>query len=216
MTRILLVDDHAIFRSGMRALLDGTPDLEVVAEASDGVAALAMLERHEVDVMLLDLSMPGAMSGPRTAEEALESHPHLTVVVLSMHDDDYYLREMLEIGARAYVLKRSPPEVLTSAIRAAAGGQQFVDPALVGGLINAYMGRPKGEGEARLDLLTDREREVCRLVALGYTNQEVGRHLHISPRTVETHRRNVMHRLDLRNRAELVRFAIDNALIKVG
>lgn len=216
MTRILLVDDHAIFRSGMRALLDGTTGLDVVAEASNGLQALQMLGQHEVDVILLDLSMPGALSGPRTAEEALQAHPHLAIVVLSMHDDDYYLREMLEIGARAYVLKRSPPEVLTSAIRAAAAGQQFVDPSLVGGLIDAYMGRPKDDGEGRLDLLTEREREVCRLVALGYTNQEVGRQLHISSRTVETHRHNIMHRLDLRNRAELVRFAIDNALIKVG
>lgn len=216
MIRILLVDDHAIFRSGMRALLGSTPGLEIVAEANGGTEALATLDTDEVDLMLLDLNMPGGLSGARTAEKALEGRPDLAIVVLSMHDEPDYLRETLQIGARGYVLKRSPPEVLLGAIHAVAAGEQYIDPALIGGLIDVYVGRPEEAAGAHLDRLSEREREVCRLVALGFTNREVAVQLHISSRTVESHRSNIMGRLELSSRAELVRFAIDHGLIEVS
>ena len=213
--RILTVDDHAIFRSGLRALLRAEAGLEVAGEASDGATALEILRKEQFDVLLLDLSLPGGLSGPRVAEESMTLAPGMAVVVLTMHDEEYYLREMFQIGVRAFVLKRSPPAVLLAAIRAARRGEQFVDPALMSGFVDAYMGRKKqAVRDARADLLTEREREVCQLVALGHTNNEVAEKLYISPRTVETHRRNIMARLELRNRAELVRFAMDNGIVK--
>ena len=212
--RIITVDDHAIFRSGLRALLRSEDNMEVAAEASDGLTAIELLGKERFDVMLLDLSLPGGLSGPRVAEEALALASDLAVVVVTMHDEDYYLREMFQIGVRGFVLKRSPPAVLLSAIRATHRGEQFVDPSLTARFVDAYVGRKKSAAsDARVGRLTEREREVCQLVALGFTNNEVGERLHISPRTVETHRKNIMTRLQLRNRAELVRFAMDNGLI---
>ena len=213
--RIIVADDHALFRHGLRAVLQQQPDIVVVAEAADGHETLRRVADTEADVLLLDLRMPGGISGARTAEEALRLRPHLAIVVLTMHEDEYYLREMLAIGVQAYVLKKSHPEALLEAIRAAARGEQFVDPALMGHLVTTFVGRrQRRPRKARLELLTPRERQVAALVALGYTNAEIGRKLAISEKTVETHRRNVMTRLELRNRAELVRFAIDNGLVK--
>ena len=211
----MLVDDHAIFRSGLRALLEAESDLSVVQEASDGLSAVRAAKEHSLDVVVLDLSMPGVLSGPRTAEELLKCTPHVGICVLTMHDEQHYVKEMFRIGARAFVLKRSPPEALVAAIRAVHRGEQYVDPALVGSVIDVFVGRaPSGDSSTRLDALTARERDVCRLVALGHTNAEIGRLLSISIRTVETHRRNAMARLDLRTRAELVRFALDNGLVR--
>ena len=215
MIRILVADDHAMFRSGLKALLEAEPDLMIVGEAATGPAALRELEALDLDLMVLDLSMPGGMSGPRVAEEALKLRPGLAIVVLTMHEEDYYLRETFEIGARAFVLKRSEPTHLLAAIRAVHRGEQYVDPALVGAVMDRFVGRLTPSADSRLDMLTSREQEVCRLVALGHTNNEVGAKLFISARTVETHRRNVMNRLGLRNRAELVRFAIENGLVKL-
>ena len=214
MLRVLLVDDHAIFRSGLRALLEAESDLEVVGEAGDGLGALREAAKVKPEIVVLDLSLPGGMSGPRVAEELLDVSPALRICVLTMHDEQHYLKEMFQIGARAFVLKRSRPEILVGAIRAVYRGEQFVDPALVGGFIDAFVGRQPATATAhRVDVLSEREREICRLVALGYTNGEAGGLLRISSRTVETHRRNIMARLDLRNRAELVRFAMDNGLL---
>ncbi len=185
----------------------------MVGEAGDGVSALRLAEKVEFDVAVLDLSLPGGLSGPRVAEELLSARSSLAICVLTMHDEQHYLKEMFQIGARAFVLKRSRPEILIGAIRAVERGEQFVDPALVGGFIDAFVGRAPTSAAHRVEVLTEREREVCRLVALGHTNHEAGELLSISSRTVETHRRNLMARLDLRSRAELVRFALDNGLI---
>jgi len=214
MLKLLLVDDHAIFRSGLRALLESEPDMSVVGEAGDGYAALRIAAEVEPDVVVLDLSVPGGLAGPRIAEELLVARPKLKICVLTMHDEQSYLREMFQIGAWAFVLKRSRPEIFIGAVRAAARGEHFVDPAIVGGVIDAFVGRtPVAPDSRRLSQLSKREQDVCRLVALGYTSGEAGKLLSLSPRTVESHRHNIMARLELRSRADLVRFALDNGLI---
>jgi DNA-binding NarL/FixJ family response regulator len=198
-------------------MLEKESDLEIVAEAGDGLAAIEAVDHFDFDVMLLDLSMP-KLPGARVAEIALKKKPHLAIVVLTMHEDEYYLRELFKIGVRAFVLKKSTGIELLQAIRVAYRGEQFVDPALAGHLISSYVGRgdPSKKVEGRLDLLTPREQEVCTLLAYGHTNAEIADKLFISERTVETHRTNLLAKLDLKSRADLVRFAIDHGLLKFG
>jgi len=212
--KVFITDDHAVLRSGLRALLESERDLTIVGEASSGLDALRALEEVPMDVLLLDISMPG-LPGPRTAEELLRRRPALAIVVLTMHEDEYYLREMLRIGVRGYVLKKSSGTELVHAIRAAYRGESYIDPALADLVISPYVGKPSTKEPGRLGLLTPREQEVCRLLAYGYTNAEVAEKLFISDRTVETHRTNIMGKLSLNGRAELVRFAIDNGLLKI-
>jgi len=212
--RVLIADDHAVFRSGLIALLEKESDLEVVAEAGDGLAAIEAVDRYEFDVMLLDLSMP-KLPGARVAEVALKKKPHLAIVVLTMHEDEYYMQELFKIGAKAFVLKKSTGTELIQAIRVAHRGEQFIDPALAGQVISSYVGRtPSKKVDGRLDLLTPREQEVCKLLAYGHTNAEIAEKLIISERTVETHRTHLLSKLDLKSRAELVRFADDHGLLK--
>ncbi len=212
--RVLLADDHAVFRAGVRALLERETDLDVTAEASTGPETLEALARSAVDVLLLDISLPGGLSGPQVAEAALVACPHLAIVVLTMHDDEYYLREMLQVGVRAYVTKKSDASDVVRAVRLAAQGSHFVDRALVSHVVDSYVGRPTSPKHGRLKTLSRRETDVCRLLAMGYTNAEVGGRLSISRRTVDSHRANIMAKLSLRNRAEVVRFAIDNGLMR--
>ncbi len=214
--RILIADDHAVFRSGLRALLEKEADLEVVGETGDGLATIKAVDQQEIDVLLLDISMP-KLSGPRVAEAVLKKRPHLAIVVLTMHEDEYYLQELFKIGARGFVLKKSTGTDLLQAIRAADRGEQYIDPALASHVISSYVGRQStGKAQGRLDLLTPREQEVCTLLAYGHTNAEIAGKLFISERTVETHRTNLMAKLDVKSRAKLVRFAIDNGLVKLG
>ena len=211
----MIADDHAVFRSGLKALLEKEPDLQVVAETGTGFDTLKAVAENAVDVLLLDIAMPG-LSGPRVAEEVLRKKPDMAIVILTMHEDPYYLQELFKIGVRGFVLKKSTGTDLLQAIRAAHRGQQYIDPALAGHVISSYVGRPSPKRKAeRLDLLTPREQEVCRLLAYGHTNAEVAQKLFISERTVETHRTNIMTKLNLRSRAELVRFAIDRGLLKL-
>ena len=217
MIRILITDDHTLFRHGIRGLLDREGDLEIVGEAETGSETLRLLEETRPDVLLLDLSLPGGMSGAQTAEEALKIAPKLAIVVLTMHEDEYYLREMFAIGVHGFVLKRSRPEALITAVRAAASGEHYVDAALSRHVVSSFAGADAGakSTKGRLALLTTREREVCRLLAMGHTNAEVAQQLFISDRTVESHRHKIMGKLDLKNRAELVRFAMDNDLLRL-
>ena len=211
----MIADDHAVFRSGLKALLEKEADIEVVAETGDGFATVKAVCEHDVDVLLLDITMPG-MPGPRVAESVLKKCPHLAIVVLTMHEDEYYLQELLKIGARAFVLKRSTGTDLLQAIRAAYRGEQYVDSALAGHVISSYVGRRPTKATGRVDLLTPREKEVCTLLAFGHTNAEIAVKLFISERTVESHRNHLMGKLNLKSRAELVRFAIDHGLLKLG
>jgi two-component system response regulator NreC len=214
--RILLADDHAVFRSGLKAMLEKENDLEVVGETGDGFETIRAVDADEPDVLLLDVSMPG-LTGSKVAESVLQKRPHLAIVVLTMHEDEYYLQEFFRIGARGFVLKKSTGRELIQAIRAVYRGERYVDASLAGHVISSYFGSRTREKKAgRLDLLTPREREVCRLLAYGHTNAEIAERLSISERTVETHRSNIMAKLDLNTRADVVRFAIDNGLLKLA
>jgi DNA-binding NarL/FixJ family response regulator len=212
--RLLIADDHAVFRSGLRALLEHESDFKIVAETGSGQETLKALQETETDVLLLDISMP-ELSGQQVAREALRQKKSLAIVVLTMHEDEYYLQEMLRLGVRGYVLKKSTDTELVQALRAAYLGKVYIDPTLADLVISPYIGRPSIRGKEPATLLTLREKEVCRLLAYGHTNAEVADILHISDRTVETHRMNLMAKLELKSRAELVRFAIDNGLLKL-
>ncbi len=213
--RILIADDHAVFRSGLRALLEREADLKVVGETGDGFDTVKAAVDSKVDVLLLDISMPG-LPGPRVAEIVLKDKPHLAIIALTMHEDEYYLQEMLKIGVRGFVLKKSTGTDLLQAIRATYRGDYYVDPALAGQVVSSYVGRPSTKKVGRLALLTPREQEVCRFLVYGHTSAEIAQKLCISERTVEAHRANTMTKLDVKSRAELVRFAIDNGLIRLG
>lgn len=213
--RTLIADDHAIFRSGLRALLEGATDIDVVAEAGDGFDAVRAAAASKVDVMILDLGMPG-LHGSTVAETVIRAQPHIGIVVLTMHEDSYYLRELFKIGARGFVLKKSTGTHLLQAIRAAYRGEEYVDPSLAGLMVASYVGRAPKESNGRLDLLTPREKEVCTLLAYGHTNAEIAQKLFISQRTVETHRSSISAKLDLKTRAELVRFAMECGLLRLN
>jgi two-component system response regulator NreC len=211
--KLVIADDHTVFRDALRLLLSQEMDFEVVAEASNEAEAIAVIDEHETDVLLLDMNLPPGMAGPRIARTALRKYPDLTIVVLTMHDDQYYVKDMFRIGVKAYVLKQSSEAELFQAIRSAHGGVPYIDSVLVKEAVSSFTGvdvEPKEE--AGLDELTPREQEVCRLLAYGHTNGEIAELLHISERTVQTHRRNIMEKLGLHSRAELVTFAMEQGL----
>ena len=213
--RILIADDHAVFRVGLKALLEKEQDMKVVAEAADGFEAAREATRLDIDVLLLDITMPG-LTGPQVAELVLREKPDLAIVILTMHEDEQYLHELFRKGVRGFALKRSSGQELIQAIRTAHRGEHYVDPSMAGRVLSALSGETVRSGGAdRLARLTPREREVCRLLAYGHTNAEIAEQLAISDRTVETHRSNIMAKLDLKSRAELVRFAIDSGLLEL-
>ncbi len=208
-TRLLVVDDHAVVRSGLRMLLDAESDLEVVAEAGNARDAVFEARAHKPDVIVLDVVMPGE-SGidvlPRLKSEA----PGVKVLVLSMQDDPRYVREAFARGANGYVLKEAADAEVVSAVREIANGGEYVHPALGARMVAA---EAQARAAAAADPLSDREREVLRLLALGHTNQEIAKKLYISVRTAETHRAHIMQKLGLSTRAELVRHAIAHGLL---
>jgi DNA-binding NarL/FixJ family response regulator len=213
--RILIADDHAVFRNGLKVLLEKEPDMEVVGETGNGFDTIRAVAETNLDVLLLDVTMPG-LSGARVAEAVLKDKPHLAIVVLTMHEDEYYLQEFFRLGVRAYVLKKSTGTDVVQAIRAVRKGEQYIDPALASFVISSYVGRQsKKQKVERLDMLTPRELEVLTLLAYGHTNAEIADKLCISERTVESHRNNIMTKMEFKSRAELVRFAIDNGMLKL-
>lgn len=209
-TRIVIVDDHAVVRSGLRLLLDAEADLEVVAEAADARGAVFELRAHKPDVVLLDVVMPGR-SGIEAIPDLLKESPGTRVLVLSMQDDPAYVREAFGAGAKGYVLKEAVDAEVVGAIREVAEGRQYVHPALGARLIAA---EAEERSRAEEDPLSDREREVLRLLALGHTNQEIAEALFLSVRTVETHRAHIMQKLRISTRAELVRYALSEGLLE--
>ncbi len=214
-TRILIADDHAILRSGMRALLERAGDIEVVAEAANGFDALKAVKENQIDVLVLDLSMPG-LCGSRVAETVVREHPRVAIVILTMHEDSYHLQELFKIGVRAFVLKKSPGTNLLQAIRAVHRGESYVDPLMAGRMVSHYAGVPCGQKGDRVDLLSPREQEVCTLLAYGHTAGEIASKLSISERTVESHRASISGKLGLKTRAEIVRFALEYGLLKLA
>lgn len=212
--RTLIADDHNVFRKGLRELLEDDPNLEVVGEASDGFEVMEAFAdgTDDVDVLVLDISMPGPPA-TRLAERILDEDPHFPIVVLTMHEEEYYLKEFLKIGVMGFLNKKTAADHVIQAIQAADAGRRFIDPELADKVVNPYLGRSRDDEESRLDQLTKRQTEVCRLLAYGHTNAEIADKLNISPRTVESHRAEIMKKMDFDNRAELVRFSLDNNLI---
>ncbi|MDQ3875225.1 MAG: response regulator transcription factor [Actinomycetota bacterium] len=207
--RVVVVDDHAVVRSGLRLVLDAEEDIETVAEAGNAREAIFAVRREQPDVVLMDVVMPGA-SGIDATPAVLREAPDAKVLVLSMQDDPAYVREAFAAGASGYVLKEAADEELVAAVREVAAGGRYVHPALGARLATA---EAEARARAEADPLSDREREVLRLLALGHTNQEIGKTLYLSVRTVETHRAHIMQKLRLSTRAELVRYALEQDLI---
>jgi two-component system, NarL family, response regulator NreC len=208
--RVLVVDDHAVVRSGLRRILDVEADIETVGEAANAERAIFEAMDHKPDVVLMDVTMPG-QSGVEALPAMLQSVPETRVLILSMHDDPGYVRAAFEAGASGYVLKEAADSEVVAAVRAVAAGQRYVHPVLGAKLIEA---ESEERRRAEADPLSEREREILRLLALGHTNQEIAGMLYISVRTAETHRAHIMQKLRLTSRAELVRYALDAGLIE--
>jgi len=211
-TRILIADDFAVVRSGLRRLLDAKPDLEVVAEAGDGHEAVKKALAEDVDLAILDVSMP-RMTGIQAAAELHKRKPELRVLMLSMHDSEQFLFEALKAGASGYVLKSGADTDIVDACRAAMRGDSFLYPSAITTLVRDYVERG-GRGEEQFDVLTPRELEVLKLIAEAHTSKEIAQMLFISIKTVERHRQNILDKLGMRDRVELTRYAIRRGLIQ--
>lgn len=211
--RVLLADDHGIVRRGLRSLIETQPDLKVVAEAGDGMEALKLCEEHQPDAIILDVAMP-KLNGIEVAERVQKLSRPPNVLILSMHADESYIIRALAAGARAYLLKDATDEDLIPALRAVAAGRPFFSPSVTGVLIEDYVRQLQARGLTdSYHLLTEREREVLQLLAEGRSNKEVAALLDVSVSTVETHRANLMQKLNLHNTAEIVLYAVRKRII---
>jgi len=205
--RILVADDHAIVRQGLKLLIDSQPDMEVVAEAADGSAALEQASVARPDIVLLDISMPRT-NGLLAARTLKQRQPDVRIIALTRHEDERYVEEFLRAGASGYVLKQSAPADFLKAVRAVAAGGVYLDPSMTGRVADGLLGaqkQPVGEGGAKL---TDRESEVLRLVAVGHSNVEIATQLNISVKTVEVHKANAMRKLGLSGRVDVIRYGV--------
>jgi DNA-binding NarL/FixJ family response regulator len=212
-SRILLADDHELVRSGLKLVLDSQPDLEVVAEAGDGEEALKIALEAELDLAVLDVSMP-RLSGLQVAAELHDARPELHTLMLSVNDNEQYFFEALKAGASGYVLKSEANRDLIEACRAAMRGEPFVYPAAASALVKDHLERVRQGGEAPGDPLTPRELEVIKLIAEGLTSEEVAQTLAIAKNTVDRHRDNILEKLGLRNRVDLTRYAVKRGLVQ--
>ncbi|MGH3051317.1 MAG: response regulator [Gaiellaceae bacterium] len=209
--RILLADDHAVVRRGLRLVLEADGELEVVAEAGDGIEAVELARANEVDLALLDVTMP-RMTGLEAAREIHRAKPDLPILILSMHDDEQYFFEALKAGAAGYVLKSVADKELVEACRATLRGETFLYPAGVAALVRDYVERQDGRG-GKEEPLTPRELEVVKLIAEANSTKEIAELLVLSPKTVERHRSNILEKLGLKDRVELTRYAIRRGLV---
>ncbi|MFA5875015.1 MAG: response regulator transcription factor [Anaerolineales bacterium] len=212
--RLLLVDDHQVVRSGLRMLLASESDVEIVGEAGTAREALEAVRQLKPTVVLMDIGLPD-LSGIEATREIKRTSPEVAVVALTIHEDEEYFFKMLEVGAGGYVPKRAAPEELLTAIRAAAAGEVYLYPSMAKLLVKDYLSQDRStDAASSLDGLTDREQEVLRYLAEGADNEEIAGALVISIKTVARHRENIMHKLGLHSRAELVRYAIRKGIIK--
>lgn len=212
MISIVLADDHHVVRRGIKALLESDTDIKVIGEAGSGVEAVQLTSRLRPGVLVLDL-MLADMSGLGIIRQVKKHSPETSVIILSMYGNDCYVVEALQAGAKGYVLKDSPPEELVRAVREAAAGHRYLAPPLSDRAIEAYMQKAEDNMLDPYDVLTSREREILHLVAYGLTSTEIANRLCISPRTVEVHRASMMHKLGLRNRTELIHYAVRRGLL---
>jgi DNA-binding NarL/FixJ family response regulator len=203
--RVLLADDHTIVREGLKALIDANEGLEVIGEAADGESAVNLATELDPDVVVVDVSMP-VLNGAQVTAKLRELHPSSKVLALTVHEDRAYLRLLLESGARGYVLKRAAVAELVQAIRAVAAGGTYLDPALAGGVVDQFV-RPSASQRDPLVELSDRETDVVRLIALGYSNKEIASRLGLSVKTIETYKTRSMEKLGIRSRVDIVQYA---------
>ena len=212
--RILLADDHTILRSGIRALLENEPGLSVIGEAEDGRAAVSMACKLKPDVVLMDIAMP-LLNGLEATRQIKIQCPDVKVLVLSMHDNEEYIRQALEAGAMGYILKDAAPGELIGAIRSVYRGEAVLSPAVTRLVIEDYLRWGGTRPQDDTDSLSPREREVLQLIAEGYTNKQIAEILSISIKTVQAHRNNLMQKLDLHDRGELIKYAIQKKIIEI-
>ena len=208
MTRILLAEDHNTVREGIKMLVNAQPDMEVIGEAADGLAAITETRRLSPDLLVMDISMP-EMNGLKATEKLRQEFPDLKILTLTRHTDDGYLQQLIKAGVNGYVLKQSAPTELINAIRTVTSGRSYVDSELTQRVLGGYAGRSagplRGEGSAQV---SDRESEVLRLIAWGYSNKEIASRLDLSVKTIEAHKANAMRKLNIRSRIDIVRYAI--------
>src|SRR3990170_2674834 len=212
--KVVVADDHAIVREGVRMILAREQDIEVVGEAGDGQQALDLVASLRPQVVIMDISMPG-MGGIEATQRVKTKHPEVQVLALTMHEDETYVFQLLRAGAAGYVLKRAAAQDLVQAVRAAAKGEAFLYPSIARKVVEDYLRRVEtGEERERYDGLTTREKEILTLIAQGLSNQQIAEKLFISIKTVQTHRAHILEKLGLHDRTELVRYAIRKGLIE--
>jgi DNA-binding NarL/FixJ family response regulator len=205
--RIFLADDHAVIREGLKLLVNAQPDMEVIGEAGNGKDAVQKARELKPDVVVMDVSMP-ELNGVQATERLKQARPDVKVVALTVHEDENYLRQLLKAGASGYVLKRAAADELTRAIRTVAEGGVYLDPTLAGKVVDGYVRKPSSESDSSASYHSDREAEVLRLIAWGYSNKEIAAQLHLSVKTIETYKTRLMEKLNLHSRADIVRYAL--------
>jgi DNA-binding NarL/FixJ family response regulator len=210
--RVLIVDDHAILRAGLRALLSVYSDIQVVGEAADGAEALARVNEQSPDVVVIDIAMPG-VNGLMATRQILQDHPNTKILILTQYDNKEYVLPLMKIGAAGYVLKQAVDTDLVAAIRSVARGESFLHPSVAKVILDAYLQDSTASSDDPYTRLTEREREVLILVAQGHSTRKIAETLHISPNTVDVHRTHLMRKLDLHSVAEVSTFAVRRGLL---
>jgi two-component system, NarL family, response regulator NreC len=214
--RIILCDDHAVVRMGLKMLLSNHPDMEVIGEASEGNEGIQMAQELKPDVVVMDLSMPHGKDGLSATSELKKLIPNVQILILTMHDDEEYLFRAIQAGASGCILKSAPHDELLSAIKMVAKGEAYLHPSATKRLMEEYIDSVKLGNQDTFNLLSDREKEVLTLIAKGYANKEIAEKLSISVKTVETHKGNLMEKLQMKTRPELVAFALKKGLLGYG